>query len=260
MRPPVADSHAHLLRRFYEGDVSSVLERARSSGLELVVNVGINLQDSLEAAELARSEPDVTATAGVHPHEASSLDEPTMERLEQLSRRDEVTAVGECGLDYHYDRSPRELQRQALRRQIDLARRVNKPLVLHNRESDADMLEILEQENAAQVGGVMHCFSTTPQVARRLLDMGFHLGFGGLLTFPQAELVRESFAVCPTDRLLLETDCPYLAPVPVRGRRNEPALVCRVLEKAAELRQMPTHELAAITTGNLRRLLKLARP
>ena len=254
----VADSHAHLLERYYPGEVEATLARARAAGVAIILNVGTTVAESAEAAALAERNDDVWATAGVHPHEARDLDAAALERLRELLARPRVVAVGECGLDYHYDLSPREVQREALRTQIRLAREVKKPLVLHNRESDQDLLAILREEGAAEAGGVLHCFTAGPEAARQALDLGFHLGFGGILTFKNADEVRAALKLCPLDRVLLETDCPYLTPIPHRGKRNEPAYVALVLAKVAEITGLTPEHLAEATSANTRRLLRIA--
>jgi TatD DNase family protein len=255
------DTHAHLSRAYFGPDeIAAVLGRARAAGVAAVIDVGTGLADSREAIERAAGDPFLRAAAGFHPHEAKDLDDAAFAALSRLAADDRVVAVGECGLDYHYDHSPREAQRAALRRQIGLARAVKKPLVLHNRESDADLLVILAEEGAREAGGVVHAFSSGVATAAKLLDLGFHLGFGGMITFKNADDVRRALAATPLDRILLETDSPYLTPVPHRGQRNEPARVALVAERAAVELKRPAGEVAAATTANAARLFGLRFP
>lgn len=255
------DTHAHLLREYYpDGAVSEVLSRGRAAGVTDVVQCATRSGDWDEVVALAVGEPDVWAAVGVHPHDASELfpdPRPLLRRLRELLRLPRVVAVGECGLDYHYDHSPREQQREALRLHIRLAIELKKPLVLHNRESDDDLVSILQEEGAGRVGGVVHAFAAGEAIARRCLDLGFHLGFGGMVTFKTADPIRATLRSTPIDRILLETDSPYLTPAPHRGQRNEPAYVSLVARRvAAELRVAP-EEVVSRTTANARRLFGL---
>ena len=252
------DSHAHLLPEYFRDDeIEGVLERAREAGVSAVVNVGTRLDDSAQAIALAAARPEVWATAGVHPHEAAALTADALVRLRELLRQPRVVAVGECGLDYHYDHAPRDVQREALRLQVRLARECGLPLVLHNRDSDDDLVTILTEEGAEEVGGVVHAFSTSVDTAKRCLDLGFHLGFGGMITFAKADNVRAALAATPLERLLLETDAPYLTPVPHRGSRNEPARVAIVAARAALERGVDLEGIAEATAANTRRLFRL---
>ena len=256
------DSHAHLLAEYYDADeTAAALARARADGVVALVDVATDLDDGAEVMALAEREADVWATVGVHPHEARVFAErgadAVVAELRARAGHPRVVAIGECGLDYHYDHSPRDVQRQALRLQVRLARELGRPLVLHNRESDDDLLAILREEGAAEAGGVVHAFSTTEEVARACLELGFHLGFGGMITFKKADEIRRALKVTPLDRLLLETDSPYLTPAPHRGQRNEPARVRLVCERAAHELGIAVDEVATRTTANARRLFGL---
>lgn len=253
------DSHAHLdLEHFPEG-AESVLQRAREAGLEhvVVVGVGSDATSARHAVGLAETHSDVSAITGMHPHEASELDEALFDELAELCGRDEVVAVGESGLDYHYMFSPADVQQQVFRRMIRLATELNKPIVVHTREAAADTLRILAEERAADVGGIIHCFSEDRAFAEQALEMDFDVSFSGIVTYKNARSVHEAARWLPGDRLLVETDCPYLAPVPKRGKRCEPAFVVHTARAVAELRGEPLSDVARRSTANARRRLKL---
>jgi TatD DNase family protein len=260
----LADAHCHLdAAHFHEGpDV--VLDRARAAGVIGFVVVGLAAEgegagsDGLEparfAVDLARRNPGgVTACVGLHPHDASHWTSALHEGLRALAERPEVAAVGEIGLDYHYDRSPREAQRDAFARLVGLAREVRKPIVVHTRSAPEETLSILEREGARDVGGIIHCFSEDRPFAERALALGFDLSFSGIVTFKGARSVREVAAWAPLDRILVETDSPYLAPVPLRGKRCEPAHVVHTARCVAELRGIPVEDVAAATLANTER-------
>jgi TatD DNase family protein len=221
----------------------------------LAVGTGQGPPDLECGVRLAEAYEDMWATVGVHPHDAAKAQPETFERLRELLQHPKVVALGEIGLDYHYDFSPREVQREVFRCQVQLAIEAGKPVVIHTREAWANTLEVLRDEGAD--AGVMHCFSEGPEEAAEALALGFHLGIGGVLTFPKADRVREAARSTPEDRLLVETDAPYLAPVPHRGKRNEPAFVVATLARLAELRGMETVRLAEATTRNFERLFAL---
>jgi len=247
------DSHAHLDE--YE-DREQVIARAREAGLVHVVLIG-QWPDPRRAVELARSDRGFfSATAGVHPHDAAQATDADFEQLTRLCADPDVAAVGECGLDFHYDRSPREVQREVFARQIRLAKAVRKPLVVHTREADEETAQILERELGPD-GGVIHCFTSDWTAAQRYLALGMSLSFSGALTFKNADAIRDAAARAPLDRILVETDCPFLAPVPLRGKRNEPAFVTHTAARLAEVRGVPLAEIEKATTGNARRALRL---
>ena len=249
----LVDSHAHLNEYPDRGEV---VARARSAGLSRVVLIG-QFPRPGRALELARTDPAFfSATAGVHPHDAAQAGDQDYGELRRLCADPGVVAVGECGLDFHYDRSPREAQRESFLRQIRLARELGKPLVVHTREADVETARLLEAELGPD-GGVIHCFTGDWPAAQRYLALGMWLSFSGVLTFKNAEGVREAARNAPLDRILVETDCPYLAPSPYRGTRNEPAYLTHTAARLAELRGMPVEELARVTAGNARRALRL---
>ncbi len=250
----LVDSHCHLDDRQFDEDREAAIERARAAGVETMMAIGTGSgPPDLEAAvRLAERYPFFQATVGVHPHDAAKATEETFARLAELAHHPKVRAIGEIGLDYHYDFSPREEQRAVFERQLALAAESGKPVVIHTREAWDDTLEILRA--AGQETGIFHCFTGGPAEARQALDLGFHLAFGGVLTFPRAEEVREAARLVPGDRLLLETDCPYLAPVPMRGKRNEPAFLVETARRMAAVRSVALEELAEETTRNFERL------
>lgn len=253
------DTHAHVTAEAFDADRTEVLRRARDAGVAILC-VGDNLASSNEAIELVQGADDLWATAGVHPHYAhqAPLEPGVLETaLEELLERPRVVAVGEVGLDYHYDFSPREVQQQVFRRQIRLARKVQKPLIIHNRKSDEDVVRILQEERAWEVGGVFHCFWGDEALAKTVLEMGFYIGVGGPVTFKKSDELRAVVKEVPRERIIVETDAPYLAPVPYRGRRNEPAYVLETAKMLAQLLEMSLDELADLTSRNARRLFRL---
>jgi TatD DNase family protein len=252
------DTHCHLDPATFPEGADAVIERARAAGVGAFTCVGVGSRELAHGAvALAERRRDVVATVGIHPHDAASA-EPTLEaELAELAEHRRVVAVGEVGLDYHYDHSPRETQKETFRRFIALARRVKKPLVIHTRSAPADTLAILETEAARDVGGVIHCFSEDRAFAARALDLGFYLSFSGILTFKNATSVHDVAAWAPEDRLLVETDSPYLAPIPLRGKKCEPAFVKHTAARLAELRRSEVERVAAFTSENAARLFGL---
>lgn len=253
----LVDSHCHLQDSRFSGDREKVLTQARQEGVRFMVVPGNDLATSRAAVELAAKESDVYATAGVHPHDSRSLDPSSWQRLEQLLTRPRVVAVGETGLDYHYDNSPRDVQRQAFRRHVDLAREAGLPLVVHSREADEDTIAILQETGADRVGGVLHCFSGDLDMARRGRELGFYISLAGPVTYPRARSLHQVAQKAPLDTLLVETDAPYLAPVPRRGQRNEPALVRLVVEGIARIKGLEAEQVARATAANACRLFGL---
>ncbi len=252
------DSHCHLDSADFDEDREAVIERAVAAGIEHMLAIGSgNGPPDLEAGlRLAEKHPAFYATVGIHPHDAAKAGPGDFPRLYDLLAHPKALAVGEIGLDYHYDFSPREVQKSAFIEQMEIAAAAKKPIVIHTREAWDDTLALIEQHWTPHlIGGIMHCFSGGPEEARRALDLGFYLSFGGIVTFPKALAVQEAAKTTPRDRILIETDAPYLAPVPKRGKRNEPALMVHTARKLAELRGESYDDLCALTTANFRRLL-----
>jgi TatD DNase family protein len=251
----LVDAHCHLTGSYLaESEVEATLARAREAGVCGFIAVGTDLEDSRRVLDLARVVPGVQASLGVHPHEARHWEEGTAEALESLLRDPSVRFVGETGLDWHYDLSPREQQEAVFRAQIRLARKLRKPLMIHTRSAPQETLRILREEGAEEVRGIIHCFSEDRAFAAEALDLGFTLSFSGIVTFRKAEAVRDVAAWAPEDRILVETDAPFLAPVPYRGKPNEPGFVRYTAEEVAALRGVSSSRIAEVTTRNLESL------
>jgi TatD DNase family protein len=257
----LVDTHCHLDATYFPEGPDAVLDRARRAGVVgfMVIGVGSDLAPARAAVELAARRPDVRSAVGVHPHDATSVDDALVDELAALARRPEVSAIGEIGLDYHYMHSPRPLQDEVFRRLVALAREVGKPIVVHTREAAEDTLRVLSEEGARDVGGIIHCFSEDRAFAERALDLGFDLSFSGIVTFRSAKAIHEVAAWAPLDRILVETDSPYLAPVPLRGKPCEPAYVVHTAARIAELRGVPVETIARATTENASRRLGFSR-
>ncbi len=251
----LVDSHVHLDHEQFRPDLEALLARAREQGIHRMLTIGTgDGPPKLDCAvELAAKYAGVAATVGVHPHEAAKADAHAFDELRALLREASVLAMGEIGLDYHYDFSPREVQREVFVEQLRIAREAGKPIIIHTREAWGDTVEILRREWSG--AGIMHCFTGDEQQAREALELGFYLSFGGVVTFNKADVVRAAAAMVPDDRLLVETDAPYLAPVPHRGKRNEPAFMVETVRKLASVRGVPMEHIAAITTDNFERLM-----
>jgi TatD DNase family protein len=252
----VIDSHCHLDLDDFDADRDALLERAADAGVAAMITIGASgpIEHNHAAVDLAARYEQVFATVGIHPHEAAIVTDDVVDVIAGLARAPKVVAIGETGLDYHYDNSPREAQRDAFRRFVALARRLEMPLSVHLREADDDAAAILREEHASEVGGVIHCFSGDARAARLFLDLDFHLSFSGIVTFKTAEPIREAARLAPADRILIETDAPFLAPIPFRGRRNEPALVIQTATAIAEVRGESLEAIAATTHANTSRL------
>jgi TatD DNase family protein len=257
----LVDSHAHLDMPQFDSDRDDVIQRARDAGVELILTIGSGNPEttSIEnALALAENNDFIFAGLGVHPHDARSVDDSYWQRVEQWIRHPKVVLWGEIGLDYHYDYSPRECQREIFRRQIQMARECSLPVSIHCRDAWADLMAILEQEwNGADCRGILHSFTGTLEQARKCAAMGFLVSFSGIVTFKGAESLRRAAQGLGLDQVLVETDCPYLAPVPHRGKRNEPAYVLDVAKSLAQTMGTSLETLALATTNNIRRLLAL---
>ncbi len=254
----LVDSHCHLDFPDLAGRLSEVLARMGEHGVDMALCIGVNLEDFPQVLALAEADHRLYATVGVHP-EYTDVEEPDEARLLALASHPRVVAIGETGLDYYWHKDRPEWQRQRFRTHIRAARRCGKPLVVHTRDSAADTLRVLREEGAGDVGGVMHCFTENWEIAEEALDLGFHLSFSGIVTFKNAAIVKEVAQKCPLDRLLVETDSPYMAPVPYRGKQNEPAYVKYVAEEIARLRGTSLDAITQATTDNFFKLFKHAR-
>ena len=254
------DSHAHLDFEDFTDDLDGVVSRAKAAGLERIVCIGLWRKpgDFGNALALAARDPSFfSATVGIHPHESADVPEADWEAFGRLASDPRVVAIGEMGLDFHYDHSPRPVQEAAFRRSLRLAREVAKPIVIHVREANELCLRCLLEEGIPAAGGVVHCFTSDAAAARAYLDLGLHLSVSGILTFRTAESIREAVRITPRDRLLVETDSPFLAPIPFRGKRNEPSYVAHVAAKVAEVWGTTPDEVGRVTTGNVKRLFRL---
>jgi TatD DNase family protein len=256
------DSHCHLADDQFQADLPAVIARAQAAGLERVLCV-LDAGEADEAARVPRLRelwPAIWFSSGIHPHHAGAyaddLDRVSATIEAALAANDAVHAIGEIGLDYHYDFAPRDIQREVFARQVDLARRRQLPIVIHTREADADTLDVLRAVGQPDLRGVFHCFSGDEALARSALDLGFHLSFSGIATFPRAESLRLIAAWVPADRILIETDSPYLAPPPHRGKRNEPAWVARVADVLSEVRREPVADFQTRTARNFHALFR----
>lgn len=255
------DSHAHIETDDFDSDREQVIERALAAGIEIIVNVGngdVERDSHSKAISIAENYTFIYTTVGVHPHEARLLDDNLAAKLADLSSHPKVIAWGEIGLDYYYDNSPREVQRAAFRRQLQMARERRLPAVLHTRDAEADTLAILNEEwRGTELPGIVHCFTGTRPFAEAAIELGFLISFSGVVTFKKAEDLKATAAALPADRILIETDSPFLAPVPYRGRRNEPSYVIETARYIADLRGTTVEEIGRITTENFKRLFNL---
>jgi TatD DNase family protein len=244
------DTHAHLNNAAYDADREEVIRRAREAGVHLIVNIGYDVATTRLAVEVAETYEGLYATAGLHPHDARSCDASLVSELRALAAHPAVVAIGETGLDFCRDLSPRDRQVDAFRRLIALAHELSLPLVVHDRDAHEEVLTILEEEGAARVGGVLHCYSAGTNYLEQALALGFAIGIDGPVTYTNAEDLRQVAAAAPLDRLLLETDCPWLTPKPRGRQRNEPAFLTDVAERIAEVRGMALGDLASATVAN----------
>jgi TatD DNase family protein len=248
------DTHVHLNAEQFSEDLDEVIDRAKAEGVDYMVVVGFDRPTIIKAMELVEEYDFIYASIGWHPVDAIDMREEDLLWIEELAKHPKVVAIGEMGLDYYWDKSPKEIQQEVFRKQIQLAKKVKLPIVIHNREATADIITILKEENAAEVGGIMHCFSGSVEVAKECVDMNFYISLGGPVTFKNAKKPKEVAQEIPLDKLLIETDCPYLAPHPHRGKRNEPSYVKLVAEQIAELKDISYEVVSSVTTENAKKL------
>jgi len=250
------DSHCHLDFDAFDSQRDKIIDNAKAAGVHTMVNIGADLKSSKNSAALAEKFDCIYAAVGVHPHDAKTYDDNIEEQFRQFLKRKKVVAVGEIGLDFYRDLSPRPIQKEIFIRQLELAIEVKKPVVIHTREAFTETVAIVETYAHRLVGGVFHCFPGTLRDAHEVINLGFYISVGGVVTFPKAKM-SEVAAAAPLDKILLETDSPYLAPVPFRGRRNEPAYVKHVCDKVAELRGVTSAEVEKVTDRNSQRMYRL---
>ena len=256
---PIIDTHCHLADSRLDPDLEGVLERAAQAGISKMVSVGAigSIETDRRTVQIAEAHPHVFAAIGIHPHDAKDCSADRLAQLRDLAKSPKVVAIGESGLDFFYKHSPIEAQEQSLREHLKLAANLGKPIVIHCRDAEDRLAAIVREEGLPPFGGVIHCFTGDAKAAETFLALGFHISFSGILTFKNAGKVREAAQIIPSDRVMVETDAPYLAPEPYRGKRNEPAFVRRTLEVLAEVRGMDPVQLAELTTANPTNLFTL---
>ena len=258
----IIDSHCHLADPKLSPEADAVIERARQAGVATIVSVGAigTIETDRLTVEIAEKHPNVFAAIGVHPHDANSADPARIAAVRGLARSRKVVAIGESGLDFFYMHSPAGAQEASMRRHLELAGEVGLPIVIHCRDAETKLVEIIGESGMPAAGGVIHCFTGDVAAAREFVRLGFHISFSGILTFRTAGALREAAREVPEDRLMVETDAPFLAPEPYRGKRNEPAFVVKTLEKLAELRGVEPARMASLTAANTRRLFRIPEP
>ena len=249
------DTHAHYCDKRFDDDRDTLLCTMQNEGVSLILNAGSSLRSSKQSLELANKYSFIYASVGVHPHDAKSMDDETVQELDDLLQHPKALAVGEIGLDYHYDFSPRDIQKKRFREQLELARRLGKPVIIHEREALNDTLNLVREYS--DLVGVFHCFSGSWETAKIVLDLGWYLSFTGVITFKNARRALEVIEKMPPDKIMLETDCPYLAPDPMRGRRNNSLYLPYIAERVAQVRGMDVSEVATLTTENGKRFFGL---
>lgn len=251
------DTHSHINAEQFNEDLQEVLQRALDAGVANQVVVGFDNETITRAMQMVEAYDYLYAAVGWHPVDAIDMTEADLERIEKLAAHEKVVAIGEIGLDYYWDKSPKDIQQQVFRKQIQLAKRVNLPIIIHNREATQDIVRILKEEKAEEVGGIMHCFTGSAETAKECIEMNFLISLGGPVTFKNAKKPKEVAKEVPLDKLLVETDCPYLTPHPFRGKRNEPSYVKLVAEEIAKLKELSFEEVADQTTKNAKRIFRI---
>ena len=247
------DTHAHLLSEQFDGDREEVIRSIQQQGVTRMLEAGTNLSDSANCIALAKAHDFIYAAIGIHPHEAEGAPQDYLGLLEKMAREEKCVAIGESGLDYHYDFSPREIQREVFCAQIDLACELDLPVIIHDREAHQDVMDVIQQRKGKLRRMLMHCYSGSAEMAQEYCRMGYYLSFGGAITFKNARKAEEVLRAIPKERILAETDCPYLAPVPMRGKRNDPSLIRYTIARMAEILEMAPEETARLTMENGRR-------
>ncbi|HCX02844.1 MAG TPA: hydrolase TatD [Clostridiales bacterium] len=251
------DSHAHLYDKRFDVDREKIIDYMERDGLEMILHPGADVTSSVKAVNNAQKHKNIYAAVGVHPHNAKDMDEDSIEILRSLASKDKVIGIGEIGLDYHYDNSPRDIQKKWFVEQIRLAKELNLPFIVHDREAHGDILEIIKEEKYEGMKGIIHCYSGSYEMAEEFIKLGFLISIAGPVTFKNARRVKEVVKKIPLQHLLIETDSPYLAPEPKRGRRNEPAYVRYVASEIAEIKDITFNEVAEATSENFKKLFNL---
>lgn len=250
----IFDTHAHYDDEAFDEDREALLAGMKQAGVDYIVNVGASMASSERSAALAEKYPFIYAAVGVHPDEVGELDEENIERLRVLARLPKVKAVGEIGLDYYWDREKHELQKYWFRRQLELAHEEQLPVIIHSREAAKDTLDMMKEARPLNLKGIIHCYSYSAEQAREYLDMGYFIGIGGVLTFKNAKKLKEVAAYAPLSSIVLETDCPYLAPVPYRGKRNDSTMIAYAAAELAAIKQVSVEEVLRVTMENGKKL------
>jgi TatD DNase family protein len=251
----LSDTHCHLEMLGTEEEIQEKIARAKAGGVELIVTIGTDLASSRVASDYAKNHHEVYATVGVHPHEAKLATEDTLEQfLEMIRHNQKIRGIGETGLDFYYDHSPRDIQISSFKGHIELARKTDLPLVVHSRNAPKETLAVLKENQADQIGGIIHCFSENLEMARGAIELNFLISFSGIITFKTAGELQRVVGEIPLEHMLIETDSPFLSPAPYRGKKNEPAYVMKVAEKIAEIKKIPLEEVTRVTTCNAKRI------
>lgn len=251
----LTDTHCHLDMLGEPKEVEEIIARARETGLVLMVTIGTDLPSSQKASDYTLNYPDVYATVGMHPHEVKTVTPEIFDQFRELIRKNsKIRGIGETGLDFYYDHSPRETQRSYFAGHIQLAKETGLPLIVHSRNAAEETIEILKKENAAEAGGIIHCFTENLDMARKAIEMNFMISFSGIITFKTSTDLQEAAAQIPLDNILIETDAPFLSPIPFRGKKNEPMRVKQVAEKIAEIKKIPLEEVERVTTQNAKKI------
>lgn len=251
------DSHAHIDDERFDKDRDKLIESLKKDDIDLIINVGADLQSSIKSVSLSEDYENIYAAVGVHPHSAKEMDDSTIEVLKSLANREKVVAIGEIGLDFYYDNSPRNIQRQRFVEQLNLAKKVDLPVIIHSRDAAGETFDILKEAQDGNLEGVLHCYSGSVEMALEYIKLGFYISLAGPVTFKNARVPKEVAKAVPLDRLLIETDSPYLTPEPYRGKRNEPLYVRHVAGTIAELRGIPFEEVANRTSENTKKLFRI---
>lgn len=257
MKDMIFDTHAHYDDEAFDADRESLLESLAENGIEAIVNISSDLKSIEDTLTLTRRYPQVYGAAGIHPCSTGELNEESFQTIRRAALEPAMAAIGEIGLDYYWDDPERDIQKKWFERQLELAREIKRPVVIHSREAAKDTLEIMKAHHSAEIGGVIHCFSYGTEMAREYLNMGFYLGIGGVLTFQNAKKLKEVATYAPLDRLVLETDCPYLAPVPYRGKRNCSVYLKYVVKALADIKGLTQQEIIRATNRNAKALYRL---
>jgi TatD DNase family protein len=251
------DSHAHLDDERFDDDRETVIKNLKTDQIDIVINIGADIASSKSTLNLAQTYDNIYSVVGVHPHSVSELVGVGLDEIESLARDEKTVAIGEIGLDYYYENSPKQLQKEYFIEQIRLAKKLDLPIVIHSREAVKDTLDIIKSEKSSNLRGVMHCFSSSVEIAKEYVKLGFYIAIGGVVTFKNARVTKEVAKYVPLESLLIETDCPYLAPEPFRGKRNEPKYIKYTAEEIAKIKEVDLEEIAKITSANAKKLFEI---